>query len=42
MGHLAGKHDVAGTGTDGDLMSTFLAPGVRRTNAVDAVFTGGL
>ena len=42
MGHLAGRHDVAGSGTDGNLMSTFLATGVRRTNALDAVFAGGL
>jgi hypothetical protein len=42
MGHLAGRHDVAGSGTDGGLMSTLLAAGVRRTNALDAVFAGGL
>jgi hypothetical protein len=41
MGHLAGKHDVAESGTDGNLMSTLLAAGVRRTNALDAVFATG-
>ena len=42
MGHLAGQHDVAGSGTDGSLMSSLLAAGVRRTNALDAVFAGSL
>jgi hypothetical protein len=28
-------------GTADDLMATFLAPGVRRTDALDAVFRGG-
>ena len=38
MGHLAGKKDDGGAGAADDLMATFLALGVRRTNALDAVF----
>jgi hypothetical protein len=40
MGHLAGKKDDGGAGAADDLMATFLAPGVRRTDALDAVFGG--
>ena len=38
MGHLAGLPDRDGGG-DG-LMAEFLAPGVRRTGALDQVFSG--
>ena len=39
MGHLAGLPDVGGGGEDGGLMTETLAPGVRRTEALDAVFS---
>jgi hypothetical protein len=48
MGHLAGRADEAGGGREdrvasaGDLMADLLAPGVRRTQALDAVFGTGL
>jgi hypothetical protein len=38
MGHLAGRPDEAGDPSGGDLMAEFLAPGVRRTRALDQVF----
>jgi hypothetical protein len=41
MGHLAGRPDVAGAGDAGDLMANTLAPGVRRTQALDTVFASG-
>jgi hypothetical protein len=40
MGHLAGLPDQEGAG-DG-LMAEFLAPGVRRTQALDLVFAGAV
>ncbi|HZY84872.1 MAG TPA: hypothetical protein VFE78_08575, partial [Gemmataceae bacterium] len=40
MGHLAGRRDVHGAGHANDLMDEYLAPGVRRTDALDAVFAG--
>jgi hypothetical protein len=39
MGHLAGLPDMGGSGQDGDLMSESLAPGVRKTQALDQVFS---
>jgi hypothetical protein len=43
MGHLAGRPDVSDAPADGgDLMAEFLAPGVRRTQALDTIFTSGL
>jgi hypothetical protein len=42
MGHLAGLPDVGGSGQDGDLMSEFLAPGVRKTQALDQVFAAAV
>jgi hypothetical protein len=38
MGHLAGRPDEAGDPAGADLMAEFLAPGVRRTQALDLVF----
>jgi hypothetical protein len=38
MGHLAGRPDETGDPAGGDLMAEFLAPGVRRTQALDQVF----
>jgi hypothetical protein len=38
MGHLAGRPSAGGAATGGDLMAEFLAPGVRRAEALDAVF----
>jgi hypothetical protein len=38
MGHLAGRPDDGGDPAGGDLMADALAPGVRRTDALDAVF----
>jgi hypothetical protein len=40
MGHLTGLPDVDGSGQDGNLMAEFLAPGVRKTQALDQVFAG--
>jgi hypothetical protein len=40
MGHLAGRPDVEGAAAGNDLMADALAPGVRRTQALDAVFSG--
>jgi hypothetical protein len=42
MGHLAGLPDRDGSGTAPDLMTDVLAPGVRRTEALDAAFARGL
>jgi hypothetical protein len=42
MGHLAGRPDVSTAGHGDDLMADTLAPGVRRTEALDQVFAGGL
>jgi hypothetical protein len=42
MGHLAGLSDQPGTGQSEDLMAGLLAPGVRRTEALDAAFARGL
>jgi hypothetical protein len=39
MGHLAGRPDRDGDPAGGDLMAEALAPGVRRTQALDAVFS---
>jgi hypothetical protein len=41
MGHLQGRDDVPADGGD-DLMADTLATGVRRTQALDAVFGSGL
>jgi hypothetical protein len=41
MGHLAGLSDQPGTGLSDGLMTDLLATGVRRTQALDQVFTGG-
>jgi hypothetical protein len=40
MGHLAGRPDLDGPAGAG-LMADALAPGVRRTDALDAVFAQG-
>jgi hypothetical protein len=40
MGHLAGLRDVAAAADGPDLMADFLPAGVRRTQALDAVFAG--
>jgi hypothetical protein len=40
MGHLAGRPDQPGTGLSDGLMADALAPGVRRTQALDLVFAG--
>jgi CSLREA domain-containing protein len=42
MGHLAGLPDQPGTGLSDRLMTDVLAPGVRRTQALDQVFAGGI
>jgi hypothetical protein len=42
MGHLAGLSDQPGTGLSDGLMAGLLAPGVRRTQALDAAFARGL
>jgi hypothetical protein len=42
MGHLAGRPDVSSAGNPLDLMADSLAPGTRRTDALDQVFAGGL
>jgi hypothetical protein len=42
MGHLAGLSDQAGTGLSAGLMTDLLAPGVRRTETLDALFARGL
>jgi hypothetical protein len=42
MGHLAGLPDQPGTGRSDGLMTDVLAPGVRHTEALDAVFARGL
>jgi hypothetical protein len=42
MGHLAGLPDQPGTGLSDGLMTDLLAPGVRRTEALDTVFARGL
>jgi len=39
VGHLAGRPDLDGPGAGDDLMADLLAPGVRRTQALDRVFT---
>ena len=41
MGHIAGYRDVSTAGHPGDLMDLTLAPGVRRTEALDTIFVGG-
>jgi hypothetical protein len=41
MGHLAGQPDVANATTGSDLMDTVLPLGVRRINALDAIFASG-
>jgi hypothetical protein len=41
MGHLAGRPDVSTAGHGDDLMADALAPGVRRTEALDQVFAAG-
>jgi hypothetical protein len=41
MGHLAGRLDVAAGNHPGDLMADTLAPGSRRIDALDRVFTAG-
>jgi hypothetical protein len=40
MGHLAGRGDVNTANYPGYLMDDTLAPGLRRTAALDAVFAG--
>jgi hypothetical protein len=42
MGHLAGRPDVDAGGHGQDLMADLLPAGVRRTQALDAVFAGAL
>jgi hypothetical protein len=42
MGHLAGRRDLSTAGHANSLMDDALAPGLRRTDALDAVFAGGL
>jgi hypothetical protein len=41
MTHLAGQPDVPGGGHSADLRADTLAPGVRRLDALDALFTRG-
>ena len=41
MGHLAGRRDVSTAGHPNALMDATLAPGLRRADALDAVFAGG-
>jgi hypothetical protein len=41
MGHLAGRPDQPGTGLSDGLMTDLLATGVRRTQALDQVFSSG-
>jgi hypothetical protein len=41
MGHLAGRPDRAGAADGGDLMAETPPPGVRRTQALDALFGTG-
>src|SRR5262249_30525655 len=41
MGHLAGLPDQPGTGLSDGFMTDLLAPGVRRTEALDQVFAAG-
>jgi hypothetical protein len=41
MGHLAGRPDLDAGAHPGDLMADTLAPGTRRTDAIDQVFKGG-
>jgi hypothetical protein len=40
MGHLAGLPDRDAAADSGDPMAEALAPGVRRTEALDQVFAG--
>jgi hypothetical protein len=40
MTHLAGQPDEPGSGTSGNLLADTLAPGVRRTDGLDAFFAG--
>jgi hypothetical protein len=40
MGHLRGWPDAGPTDGGGDLMADTLAPGLRHTEALDAVFAG--
>jgi hypothetical protein len=42
MGHLAGLPDDGASGSPGDLMADALAPGARKTAALDQVFAHGL
>jgi hypothetical protein len=42
MGHLAGRPGRDAQAHAGDLMADVLTPGTRRTEALDAVFAGGL
>jgi hypothetical protein len=41
MTHLAGRPDRHGGGDSADLLADTLAPGVRRLDALDALFAGG-
>jgi hypothetical protein len=41
MGHLAGRADVGASGYADELMAETLAPGTRRVDALDAVFSHG-
>jgi hypothetical protein len=41
MTHLAGQPDRPGGGHSADLLADTLAPGVRRLDALDAIFIGG-
>jgi hypothetical protein len=40
-GHLAGRRDVSTAGHPNNLMDATLAPGLRRTDGLDAVFAAG-
>jgi hypothetical protein len=42
MGHLAGGADLGASGHADDLMAETLAPGTRRVDALDAVFSHGI
>jgi large repetitive protein len=41
MGHVAGFGDLSTVGHPNNLMDATLAPGLRRTDALDAIFAKG-
>jgi hypothetical protein len=41
MGHLAGRRDISTAGHPDNLMDDTLAPGLRRVDALNAIFAGG-